>query len=140
MKNLFQDQPPHEREELLKGMVDKTDLQSVRRHYNEEEKSQMKDHLTKETIEMLDSQDEFKEIKKTFNKAIDAHKKQIVMASKDLKRGYSENTETVYGVADHERDMMDFYDSRGEYLNSRRLLPDERQTTMLSMNTGTHNG
>lgn len=141
MKNLFAETPPAEREAMLKEMATKSELQSVRRFYGEEEKHQMKDYLSTETIGLLEQKDAFKEIKKEFNKVIAEHNKQIVKVAKDLKQGYSEQSETVYGVADQERDMMDFYDARGEFLNSRRLLPEERQVTMLHMDnskSGTH--
>lgn len=136
-KNLFVDDAPEKREEMLKGMADKTDLQPVRRFYTEDESHQMKDFLSTETIQLLDQKDEFAAIKKEFNKAIKAHNEQIVGVAKDLKRGFSEATETVYGIADHENDMMDFYDSKGNYINSRRLLPSEHQTKMLSLENKT---
>jgi len=140
MKNLFADSAPEEREAMLKEMATKTELQSVRRFYSEDEKGQMKDYLSTETIGLLEQKEQFAEIKKEFNKVIATHNKEIVKVAKDLKKGYSEQSENVYGVADHERDMMDFYDTRGEYLNSRRLLPEERQVTILQMDskTGTH--
>lgn len=139
MKNLFADQPKEQRAEMLKGIADVSELQMVRRHYTPEEKEQIKEYLATETVGLLEQKEQFTEVKKEFNKAIAEHNKQIIKSAKDFKRGYSEQNETVYGVADHERDMMDFYDANGEYLTSRRLLPSERQTKMLEMKTGTHN-
>lgn len=140
MKNLLQDQNPEERKKALEEMADIKEMQNVRRYYSEDEKSQMKDYLATETISLLDQQEEFKEIKKEFNKAIDAHKKEIVKSSKELKRGFSESSETVFGIKDHERDMMDYFDERGNFLNSRRLLPEERQMgMMMELKNGTNN-
>lgn len=138
-KNLLQDTPVEQRAALLKEMAVKVEFEKVKRHYNEDEKSQIKDAITEESIQLMDKQEEFKAIKKEFDKAIKANKDKLIIALKDVKRGYSENEEDVYLIDDQESGLMNVYDASGTHLYARKLFPEERQARIVSMaKTGTH--
>ena len=79
-----------------------------------------------------------KAVNKEFNKGIKEHAESVNDAFDRLKKGYSENEETVYMIADHEAGEMNTYDANGIYLSSRKLRPDEKRTKVYSMNTGTN--
>lgn len=138
-KNLLQDVPVEQRAAMLKEMAVKVEFEKVKRHYNDDEKAQIKDSITEESIELMDKQEEFKAIKKEFDKAIKANKDHLVIALKDIKRGYSENEENVFLIDDQDAGVMNVYDASGTHLYARKLFPEERQTKIVEMRTGTHN-
>ena len=137
-KNLFNNVPLEQREEMLLGMATKTETEKVKRHYSDDEKSQIREFATEESIQLMDKEEAFSEVKKAHNTEVKAHNKEIIKALKDVKRGFSESEEKVYLIADHENGTMDVHDKFGEFLYSRKLFPDERQTTILEMKSGTH--
>lgn len=138
-KNLVQDLLPEERAAALEGMARKTETQRVRRHYQDNELQAMKEGLSKEFIGLTDKQEEFSAIKKEFNKAIKELNGSLKQTAQDIKRGFTDNDETVYLIDNQESGEMLIYDQLGNYLSSRPLLPSERQTNILQMPaTGTH--
>lgn len=139
-ENLFQDSPVEQRAEMLKGMAMKVDVDKVRRHYDMDEKDQIKDFIADESVVLMETEEEFGSIKKDFNLKIKKKKKEIITALKDIKRGYSENNEEIYLIDDQENGMMNYFDKNGIFIQSRPLMPSEKQTTILKMeNTGTDN-
>ena len=139
-KNLIQDIPLEERAEALKSMADKTEVDKVKRHYNQDEKSQIKDFVTEESVLIMETEEEFSTIKKDFQARLKAKKSEVIKALKDIKRGYSESEEPVFLISDQEQGLMNIYDKNGIYLSSRKLFPEERQTRILEMaKTGTEN-
>jgi len=139
-KALFQNIPEEDRASALEGLAVKTENQKVRRHYTQDEKDQMKEYISSESIDLMDKDAEFSEIKKEFNKALKSYKEAIKNALTCLKKGYSENEELVYMIDDQENSLMNIYDKRGELILSRALYPEERQTRMINLSekTGTN--
>jgi hypothetical protein len=139
-QQLFPELPAQERGAALEGIAHKSETQKVRRFHTVEEKDQMKDFISTESISLMDKKEEFAEIRKDFNKAASDLGKAITGALKDLRRGYTDNEETVFLVPDHDEDLMYIYDSKGQLIQSRKMYPDERQTKLIDMPaTGTHN-
>lgn len=138
-ENKLQDVPREQRAEMLKDMADKQNLEKVKRHYTEDEKNQMKDFISEQSIVVMDQENEFKKISSSFRSAIKEHKASVTDALVNIKQGYSENEEKVFMFADQEAGQMDVFDMFGEFLYSRKLLPEERQTKVFELKTGTHN-
>lgn len=140
-KDLLQDVAEDQREQMLTEMAKTSTFEKVKRHYSEDEKSQIREFVSNESIVLMDKQEEFKAIKKEFDAAIKEAKNTVTSSLKDLKKGYSENDEKVYMIDDQENGIMNVYDNKGKFLYSRKLFADERQTTILEMasqKTGTH--
>lgn len=133
-KNLFGEMPREERYKAMQDICVKTDFQKVRRHYNEDEKAQIKDYVAGEMISLIDRKDEFSVIRKEFNEACKSTDKELRKNLGDLKRGYSENEEDVFLVDDQESGLMHHYDRDGVFLYSRALFPEERQTRTIELN------
>jgi len=139
-ENLLQDVPAEQRAEMLKTMATKTDTEKVRRPYSEDEKTQMREFVSDESINVMDRKEEFSVIRKTFNDALKAADKSIIDALKGIKKGYSENDEPVFLMDDQDAGEMNVYDVNGVYLYSRKLYADEKQTRIVDMTqrTGTN--
>jgi len=137
-ENLYQDIPKEQRAERLSQVADKSETQRVPRVYTLEEKIQMKDHVVESSIHIKEIKAEMKAVNKEFQKGLKEHGESVSDALDRIKKGYSENDETVFMIADHDAGEMNTYDADGIYLSSRKLRPDERQTKVYSMHTGTN--
>lgn len=131
--NLFTDVPAEQREQMLRDMATKSNVEQVVRHYTDDEKQQMKDFVVENSISLKDQTEEFKAIAAEFNKAKKALSEDLNDALTRIKKGFSENEETVFLMADHDDNEMHVYDKFGEYLYSRKMRPEERQTKVIDM-------
>lgn len=136
-EDLFQDVPAEERKEMLARLAYKSDNRPVRRPFSDDIKDQLKETIVENTHTILEQSAEMKRIVKEFNDALKLNKETVKDASYTLKRGYSENEEKCYFIDDQDNSMMHIYDSFGVYQESRKLLPDEKQSRLLSIATGT---
>lgn len=135
----LQDIPVAERAAMLKEMATKSEFQKVRRHYTQDERDQMKDFITSESISLMDAVEEFKKVQKEFNAAKKKLSTEITDALQRTKRGFSDNEEEVFMFDDQETGMMHIFDKNGLHISSRALYPDERQTRIVEMHrTGTN--
>lgn len=136
--NLFADVSADLRQERLEQIAYSQNNEPVRRPYSEETKDETKEFIVSESTTIMEQTAEFKRIQKEFNDAIKKNKEALKDALVTLKRGYSENEETVYLIDDQEEGMMNIYDRFGELLYSRKLRPEEKQSRILTI-SGTHN-
>lgn len=138
-ENLLTHVPKEQRAEQLEAIATKTHFEVVKRQYSDDEKDQMKTFLMEESISLKDNSEEMKKIVKEFQAAIKKYKEGIADAVTRFKKGFSENEEKVYLMDDQEAGIMNVFDANGEYLYTRKLFPDERQTTILTLDkTGTN--
>lgn len=139
-ENMFTDLSKEQRAVKMEEFATKSKFESVKRDYSEDEKQQMKDFVVEESMQVKDQTEEFKKIQKEFNAAIKKNKEGIADSLTRIKKGYSENEEKVYMFDDQDNGVMNIYDANGEYLYTRKLYPDERQTTILNLadKTGTN--
>lgn len=136
-ENLFTEIDPELRAEMLAQRSYKTDFESIRRPYSEETKAETKDFVVNEATQIMEQSAQMKRILKEFQDAIKKNKSALQDALVTLKRGYSDNEEKVFYIDDQDAGMMDVYDSFGEFQYSRKLRPEEKQTRVLSIATGT---
>lgn len=132
-ENLMSNVPREQRYAALKEVCTKTTFEKVRRHYNDDEKNQIREHVANESIANMERKDEFAVVRKEFNEACKAVETELRKNLTDLKRGYSENEEDVFCVADQDGGVMRMYDRDGVFLYSRRLFPEERQTLVIDL-------
>lgn len=137
-ENLFSDVPAYERTERIKAIAYSSTTEPVRRKYSEETIQETKDFVVSESTVIMENTAEMKRIAKEFSDALKKNKEAVHDALKTLKRGYSENEETLFLIDDQEEGMMNVYDVFGEFQYSRKLRPEEKQTRVLSMVTGTN--
>lgn len=133
-KDLLIDVPKEQRYAALKEMATKVVSESVKRHYTEDEKTQIKDYVATESIGLMDKEAEFAKIAKDFRDGIKGSKGELKDALTRLKRGFSQGEEDVFLMDDQDNNQMHAYDRDGCYLYSRPLSPDERQTNIIELN------
>lgn len=134
-KELFSELNPEERFKALQEYAQVTTKEKVRRHYTPEDTDQHREYITNEGIKLMDAKKEFADISSEFRKTIKTYDDQIKDALTCVKRGYSENEETVFGIDDQDRGMMDVYDIKGVLLYSRPLHPEEKQARIAQLKT-----
>lgn len=138
-QNKLQDVPEEKRAEMLRAMSYKTEHDRVRRHYTTDQRAEMETMVVNESISLMDKKEEFKKIQKEFGAAFKEANGNLSEALKNIKRGYTDNEETVYFFPDEDNDEMHIFDGKGIYIKSRPMFPEERQTKIVEMRTGTHN-
>lgn len=134
-KNIAQDVPAETRKDFIKDSCTLVEEQVVRKNYTADEKSEMKDKIAEDGIQMMDDEDKFSSIKKEWSAKITEKKVAIKETLKTLRKGFTENKEEVFGFDDQEEGVMNYFNAEGKYLWSRPLEQHEKQLSLL---TGTH--
>lgn len=102
------------------------------RPFDSEDKQRTNEDFTLKSIEIQRIEDEFAAIKEEFK----AKLKALNTSRHDMMTSLMQNGEWLdgaqYGFDDQVAGTMTFYDERGQFINSRRLTPNERQLTILS--------
>lgn len=135
MKNLFQELPETERELALKENCTKVERNyKVQRHFTKDELDGLRETVADDSILISELKDKIKLITAPITEEIKTKAVALKENLKLVKQKYEESEEDVYLIADHTTNMMHYYDAKGELVNSRRLLPHERQTRLVDMN------
>lgn len=134
MKTLFPDgMPLLERRQRLESMADAVEEGKYFRALTDEEIQEKKDVLTENTIRLSDISDERKAAMAEFKaqeKPLKEYSKQLM---KLVKTRQEEVDGILYHIADHDEGMMNTYDEAGILINSRRLRPSEKQSTIFNI-------
>jgi len=92
-----------------------------------EELAIKKDDLASAAILKAVIEDELSEIKKQYKDKIEPLRQKVSDAIEAIKNKGVEVKGKVYKLADYDNQMVHFVDPLGNVLNSRRMMPDERQ-------------
>lgn len=135
MKQLFPaEMPAHEREQRLQSMAYSVEETTYYKPLTQEELDERREKLADNVIKLSKLETE----KKSF---IESHKIKVkpfqeenaeLLKSIDTKQEEVEGV--LYHIDDQESGVMDSYDANGVLVASRRLRPDERQTSIFSIN------
>ncbi len=128
MEKLYQDTPDNEREAMLEANCVRPEEKMVKRHFTHTE-------ITDQRKQFLDNCVIIRRAVEKLNIAKDIFKQETSGVSNEneyllnnIRSGFVEMKQQVYLFDDQEKGVMNYYDSRGEFLESRRLTPEERQT------------
>lgn len=139
-ESLFQDEPSEMRKEILEANALRVEQQSIRRPFTSGEKELFKHELSELSISLKKEKEtaekQIKEIKDKVKKAEEARMDRV----KKLELGYEEALGYAYVFDDQERKKMVFYDRFGNVILERPMLPDERQTSHISLIASGTNG
>lgn len=138
-EDVFQDLTVEQRKAAMLDQGCKVERQVVNRPYDEDELSAFKDSLSEQMIELNRIEQELDEIKDKYKVKMKPLRTKVGELLTDLRLKYRENEETVYMLADYVADTMNTYDENGKFIVSRKLYPQERQTKIVTMQTGTNN-
>lgn len=131
---LFGDQPKEKRVESLKEIADKVSQEPVTRKYSESELAGMREELGNVSIIQDEKKTLLAEETKAAKEDIKLMEKKRKSLMGNIRSKSCTKTEEVYGIANQEDKIMEFYDAEGVFLYDRRLTPEERQQHIRTMN------
>jgi len=116
--------------ELLRDNAYAIEQELVKRYFEEEEISLFKDNIATHNIQIFEKEDELKDISKGLKGAIKDEKTLLKENLKKVQKGYEENKEEVFLLADLDNGIMEIFSKDGILLRSRKLVPSEKQLTI----------
>lgn len=132
-ETLFEDSTPEERVKLLRDNALRVEEMTVKRYFTPEQMEDMRKELTADSIECSEKEDELKEVSAPLKAVIKEKKAVIKERLQKLKAKFEESREEVFLMDNQQDGMMEIYDAEGKLVSSRKLLPSERQTRIVSI-------
>lgn len=124
--------PSAERREFLENNATSIVDGQYFRKFDDEDLAQSREDYTSKSIELKRLEEEFKEVKADYKARIKA----LTNQQGEIMTGIMQSGEWLdgkqYGFDDQVRGVMEYYDENGQFINSRRLMPNERQLTIHS--------
>lgn len=120
--------------ERLRAMRDNADKVEETQYYvplTQEALDAKREMLTDNLIRVSQLEDELSTIKDRFKQQIDPIKKTNKTLLVEVKTKQELREGQLFHFANHVDGMMETYDEMGVLISSRRLRPDEKQTTIL---------
>ena len=127
------DVSPSERLQLLQDNADKIENAKYYVQLTPEELDAKREKLTDNSIRLSEFEDELEEIKVGFKSKMNPLKIENKGLLVEVKTKQQLKSGNLYHIANHNSSMMEIYDSNGELVSSRRLLPEEKQQTIMSV-------
>lgn len=137
-KLIFQDIiDPKQRAQAIKESAYGVESGQIKKGYTQEQLMMFKDQLMTQSIEMQSLMEKLAAL----SAPLKAEIKTLKPVIKDLCRKLRDKYETIDGEIclydDRENGMMNMYNTSGELMGTRKLLPGEKQTTIHSPITKT---
>lgn len=129
-KTMFHDVPPEERGRLLADNCYSRDDMSYMKTLTPEELDIKRETLAENMINLYGLEEELKEIKEGFKDRMDPIKESNREICEAVKTGKEEVKGVLYHFTDHVESVMNTFDERGEFVQSRRLKPEEKQAKL----------
>lgn len=131
-KKKFSDiENPADRLGALQNTCDKVEEDvPVQYVFTPEEKATMREMC----LDLDDKIDVKQEHKKAVTAQVNADLKTLLAEKADYRKkirmGFTEKKATLYAFADHDNNVMEYYDAEGVFVKSRALAPHERQAPL----------
>ena len=140
-KFLFQEIPEEERWRVLQDNADSVEKIGYTHRFSPQELAQKKESLSEVSISINDIEIEKKESMNLFKERLKPLTDTKSELLDNIKRGseYVENEECVK-IIYHDENMAGFFNSLGELVYSRPIMPQEMQKTIYSINRKVANG
>jgi len=116
---------------VLQQNADKAENKTYQKPLTDEEKTARRLELTENSIELFDLREKKKEASKVFKIQIDPLEKANTKLLTEIRTGQASVEGIIFHMANHEDGMMEFYDGEGYLIESRRLLPAEKQGNLM---------
>lgn len=130
---LFEDLPVEDRAQALKDNCDKAEDISYFKKFSPEELKEMKDELSDLSIKINDLEIKKKELTKQVQMEIDPKKKDVKLILGNLKQKAQYVNEECFKFIDHEDGRVGYYNDRGDLIEERPILPEERQKSIFPL-------
>ncbi len=134
-ENFHPDMSPEERLKTLQIQADKTlEGKHYQRPLSEEELADKMGEFAQNSISLSELEDELDEIKEEFKAKMKPLKTENGVLLEMIKTKQESLQDNLYEIFDHENSVAVTYNSLGEWVSERRLRPDEKQTSLYSIN------
>ncbi|MFT3704677.1 MAG: hypothetical protein QM802_20095 [Agriterribacter sp.] len=131
MQQMFPELSPTERIRAMRDNADKVEETQYYVPLSQEALDSKRELLTDNLIKVSQMEDELAEIKSGFKLKIDPLKTANKTLLTEVKTRQELKEGQLFHFANHVDSMMETYDDQGLQVSSRRLRPDEKQTTIL---------
>lgn len=125
--NYLKSLPAHEREEILKADAMSVEDTTYTRALSEEEILFYKDQLADNSIRQSEMLEEKRNTIKAYNDRLKPIQEKISQALKATKYKAIDCKGVIYHLADHAEGFVHTVDADGNHINTRKMLPSERQ-------------
>ena len=128
--NFLPDATPDERLQALRDQADTTEEGSYYRPLSADELDGKREELAEHDIKLSELDDEKKETMAALKEQVTPHKLAHKKLLTEIKSRQEFATGTLYGLRDFQAKTITFFNEKGEFISSRRLRPDERQSKL----------
>lgn len=126
-KTFMPELPPEQRLQLLIDHCHSREQTEYYKELTQEDLDIKRETLSENLINISEMDDELTELKKDFKLKTDPLKVENKKLLSEVKTRKEKVNGTIFHLDDQENGLMDTYDEFGEFVKSRRLLPEERQ-------------
>ncbi len=123
---IYQNVPLDIREKMLQDMATRTEERPVKKHFTPEDLTEFRKQYFDNALTQRKAVEILNKAKEIYNESVKLPIKENIYLSNNIRTGFVEVTEQVY-LFDDTDGFMYIYDNQGALLESRRLLPEERQ-------------
>lgn len=127
LKTKFSEIPKEERIQVLRDNCDASEEGSYMRELGQEELDQKREQHTDNCVKLYDLDEELDRIKGEFKEKMNPLKVENKTLLGQVKTKKEQFNGMLFHFDDLEAGVRNSYDDKGEFISSRRLLPDERQ-------------
>lgn len=129
-KAIYQDLPPADRKAQMAADAAKYASVPFLKELTQEEIDVKNQQVSSNCIKVFKLKEELKGVKENYKDRIEPLEKETRILCRQVEMGMEEITGTLYYFPDFETNMMDIYDELGLLVQSRRLLPEEKQGSL----------
>jgi len=129
---LYQDTHESEREAMLEANSHLTETMPVQKFFSPDEISDMRREFTDNHTIIRKAAEKLKAAQNAYKEETKKAIEDNVYILNNIRNGFVEVEQQVYLMADWEFRIIGYYDRYGNFIKSRRMTPDERQTKIQS--------
>ncbi len=137
-KHLGQEYPDEQRIQFLEDNCSKVEEVGYTRRFTPDEITEMKDDLSKTVITVSDIEEEKKRVLDEFKERLKQPKEILKELIGKIRNKSEFVKERCYAFLDDETRTVGYYNSEGELIETRPMRPEEMQTNMFHIKTGTN--
>jgi len=139
-KQMLQKEPVENREQILRDSCEKIEELQYHKQFTIEQLQEKKEKLSQQMVDLTNLENELELIKKDFKEKIKPIKQTISVLIEQINHQTEMVKEECFKFIDHDEKEVGFYNARGELVKQRPMLPDERQTSIFSINNESQTG
>ena len=112
-------------------MADSSEEKTIQRPLDSDELDELGRTMAGKAVDLARAQEEYDQIKSHHKAIIKEHKEEFSKYVNTFRAGHEEIETEIYWLRNEEDSRMEAYDMDGNMVESRRMLPAEKQTNML---------